>query len=112
MKDINAIVLADIRSMADLIVKDEESARQKFLSEKAKLDERQTANEQKRLNDGKYRLDELQKLIPSIYEDKVLGKIPENVCVNLLEKYQTEQKALSAEVEELEAKLSAVKQDE
>lgn len=98
--------------MADLIVKDEESARQKFLSEKAKLDKRQTANEQKRLNDGKYRLDELQKLIPSIYEDKVLGKIPEDVCVNLLEKYQTEQKALSAEVEELEAKLSAVKQDE
>ena len=32
--------------------------------------------------------------------------------MNLLEKYQSEQKALSAEVEELEAKLSAVKKDE
>lgn len=112
MKDINAIVLADIRSMADLIVQDEESARQKFLSEKAKLDERQTAEEEKRLRESKYRLEELKKLIPSIYEDKVLGKIPEDVCVNLLEKYQAEQKTLSAEVEELEAKLSAVKQDE
>ena len=112
MKDINAVVLADIRSMAELVVEDEESARQKFLSEKAKLNERQTANEEKHLRDSKYRLEELKKLIPSIYEDKVLGKIPEEVCVNLLEKYQAEQKALSAEVEELVGKLSAVKQDE
>ena len=42
----------------------------------------------------------------------MLGKIPEDVCVNLLEKYQAEQKALSAKVEELETKLSAIKQDE
>ena len=34
------------------------------------------------------------------------------MCVNLLEKYQEEQKALSSEVDILEAKLSAVKQDE
>ena len=30
----------------------------------------------------------------------MLGKIPEEVCVNLLEKYQTEQKQLAEEVEE------------
>ncbi|MGN0603720.1 MAG: DUF4368 domain-containing protein, partial [Oscillospiraceae bacterium] len=97
---------------AALVVEDENSARQQFLAHKAKLNAHQTEVEKKRLRDGKYRLDELQKLIPSIYEDKVLGKIPEEVCVNLLEKYQSEQKALSVEVEELEAKLSAVKQDE
>jgi site-specific DNA recombinase len=43
---------------------------------------------------------------------KVLGKIPEDVCVKLLEKYQSEQKALSAEVSLLEEKLNAVIQDE
>ncbi len=42
----------------------------------------------------------------------MLDKIPEAVCVNLLEKYQAEKKALSAEVEKLETKLSAIKQDE
>ena len=42
----------------------------------------------------------------------MLGKIPEAVCVNLLERYQAEQRALSAEVAELEAKLSAVQKDE
>ncbi len=54
----------------------------------------------------------MKKLIPSIYEDKVLGKIPEDVCVSLLEKYRAEQKTLSEEVEQLEARLNAVKQDE
>ena len=112
MKDIDAVVLADIRSMAALVVEDEESARKRFLSEKAQVNSRQTAEEQKHLRDAKYRLDELNKLIPSIYEDKVLGKISETVCVNLLEKYQAEQKALSEDVAELERKLSAVKQDE
>lgn len=111
MKDINALVLADIRSMAELVVADEEYARQQFLSKKEKVNAHQTAEEQKRLRDGKYRLAELEKLIPSIYEDKVLGKIPEDVCVSLLEKYQAEQKALYEEVEQLESKLNAVKQD-
>ena len=85
MKDIDAIVLADIRSMASLIVEDEEGAKKRFLAQKAIRNERQTAEDNRRLNDGKYRLNELQKLIPSIYEDKVLGKIPEDICSNLLE---------------------------
>ena len=98
--------------MASLVIEDENAARQQFLAHKSKLTEHQTESDKKRLRDRKYRLDELSKLIPSIYEDKVLGKIPEKVCVNLLEKYQAEQRMLSAEVEELETKLSAVKQDE
>lgn len=112
MKDIDAVVLADIRSMAALVVEDEDSARKRFLSEKSQVNSRQTAEEQKRLRDAKYRLDELSKLIPSIYEDKVLGKIPEAVCVNLLEKYQAEQKVLTADVEKLEEQLSALEKDE
>ncbi|MDE6726777.1 MAG: recombinase family protein [Oscillospiraceae bacterium] len=112
MNDINALILADIRSMAALVWENEGIARKQFLSKKEQINSRQTAEEQKRLHDGQYRLSELEKLIPSIYEDKVLGKIPENVCINLLEKYQAEQKSLSEEVEQLEAKLNAVKQDE
>ena len=42
---------------------------------------------------------------------KVIGKIPEDVCVSLLEKYQTEQKSLDEEVEQISGKLSAAKQD-
>ena len=112
MKDMNALVLADIRSMAALVVGDENEARRQFLAHKEKQNAHQTEAEQKRLREGKTRLAELETLIPSIYEDKVLGKIPEAVCVNLLEKYQAEQRALSAEVKALEEKLSAVQKDE
>lgn len=112
MKDINAIVLADIRLMAALVVENEISARQQFLSKKEKINSHQLAKEQRQLREDKFRLAELKTLIPSIYEDKVLGKIPEDVCVNLLEKYQVEQKELSEKVENLEAKLNSAKQDE
>lgn len=111
MKDINALVLADIRLMAALVLEDGEAALRQLLSKKEQISSRQTEEEQKRLHDGKYRIAELEKLIPSIYEDKVLGKIPEDICVNLLEKYQAEQKVLSEEVTALETKLNAVKQE-
>lgn len=93
-------------------MENEEAAWKQFLARKEQINAHQTAEEQKRLCDGKYRLAELEKLIPLIYEDKVLGKIPEDVCVSLLEKYQAEQKSLFEDVERLEAKLNAVKQDE
>ena len=86
MKDIYALVLADIRSMAALVLENEEAARQQSLSKKEQINMRQTEEEQKQLHNGKYRLAELETLIPSIYEDKVFDKIPKDVCVRLLEK--------------------------
>lgn len=99
-------------SIAALVVEDKNAARQRILAYKAELNAHQSEAEKERLRNSKQRLEKLQKLIPSIYEDKVLGKIPKDVCVSLLEKYQTEQKELFAAVEKLEAKLFAVKQDE
>lgn len=112
MKDINELVLTDIRSMAKLVVENEEAARQKFLAHKEKQNANRIRLDTAKLRESRYRLEELQKLIPAVYEDKVLGRIPESVCVNLLEKYQSEQKELFTEVKETEEKLSAVKQDE
>lgn len=51
-------------------------------------------------------------LIQNIYEDKVLGKVSEDVAIKLMAKYEAEQKELSAEVSELEAKISTIKQNE
>ena len=48
MKQINAVVLADIRSMAALVLGDEEAARQQFLARKEQINYRQTAEEEKR----------------------------------------------------------------
>lgn len=48
------------------------------------------------------RTDELSRLILATYEDKVNGKMPEDICFVLIEKYSAEQKTLAAAIEELE----------
>ena len=111
MKDMQQIIITDIRARAELAVTDEEAARAYFMSQKEQYNSKQNEADIKRLNLANKRLAELKTLIPSIYEDKVIGKIPEDVCVSLLEKYQTEQKSLDEEVEQISSKLSAAKQD-
>ena len=51
-------------------------------------------------------------LIVSVYEDKVLKKVPEEICVNLLGKYQTEKTELQAEVLTLEKKVADTAREE
>ena len=60
----------------------------------------------------KNRLAELDALIQNVYEDKVIGKIPQAVCVSLLEKYQHEKDGMQAECEELEKRSAIKRQDE
>lgn len=110
-KQIEAVIIADIRSMAELVVKDEQTARAAFLSKKEQQTSRQSKADIKKLNDSKHRLAELENLIQSVYEDKVMGKIPEHICVSFLEKYEAEQQELRAVIADLEERLSAEKQD-
>lgn len=112
MKDINELVLQDIRSMAQLVINDEETARKTFLAKKEQQTAEQSAADIKRLNESKHRLEELEKLMQSVYEDKVMGRIPENICLGLLDKYETEQKELMPIVSELETKLSQISKNE
>ena len=51
------------------------------------------------------RLAELEKLIQSIYEDKIKGKIPEALCIELMNKYQTERTEKSSQLQELEQQI-------
>ena len=63
-----------------------------------------TASEKRRSNAV---FAELERLISTVYEDKVLCKIPEEVCINLLSKYQEEKKNLTAELSEIERRLNS-----
>ena len=110
-KQIEAVIIADIRSMAELVVKDEQTARAAFLSKKEQQTSRQSKADIKKLNDSKHRLAELENLMQSVYEDRVMGKIPEHICVSFLEKYEAEQQELRAVIADLEERLSAEKQD-
>ena len=112
MKDIDAIVLADIRALTQQVIEDESAAKSAFLAKKQSEHAKQTSEDKKRLSDSKHRLNELANLIPKIYEDKVLGKVPEDVCLDLLQKYTAEQKELNAVVADLEAKQQESRKDE
>ena len=112
MKEINALVLADIHSLSQQVIEDEAAAKSAFLAKKQAEHAKQTADDKKHLSDSKRRLEELSALIPKIYEDKVLGKVPEDVCLDLLQKYTAEQKELNAIVTELEAKQQESRKDE
>lgn len=111
MKDINAIVLMDIRSKAKLVIENEKQARENFLKAKEKLSAGKTAASKKKLSDGKKRLAELERLLQSVYEDKVLNRVPEEVCISLLNKYQCEKTELQNEIMVLEREMTESKQD-
>jgi len=81
------------------------------LEAEARMAEAQKEADIKKLNDSKHRLAELENLMQSVYEDKVMGKIPEHICVSFLEKYEAEQQELRAVIADLEERLSAEKQD-
>ena len=111
IKILNQLVLADVRSKMSLVLADEKRAREEFLSRNEQQNTAEANADRKKLTQSTRRLAELDKLIGSVYEDKVLGKIPEEVCIHLLEKYQAEKKSLAETVTALEQKAQTVRDD-
>lgn len=73
------------------------------MEEKEKVEiERQRA----RLIDNKARIQELERLMCRIYEDMILEKIPSSRYEILNSQYETEQRALSKEIKDLELTIS------
>jgi len=64
------------------------------------------AQKKKRLVEAKKRSEELEKLLCQIYEDKILGKLPEARFATLDARYADEQNELSGEIGELEQAVS------
>ena len=104
--ELQGIVLNDIRAKASLVIDDERREREEFMRRKQQSESVKVGAEKKRLLADKKRLTELEKLIQSVYEDKVSGKIPEEICIGLMEKYLEEKKSLSVRISESEAILT------
>ena len=105
-KDIEAIILDDIREMAQSITLDEENIKKEFLRQNAELADKTVKTAKKELQTKRKRIDELSRLMQVAYEDRVKGKMPEDVCINFIQKYSEEQKRLEGEITELEEKLT------
>jgi len=100
------IVLEDIRDMAKRIVLDEKSIREEFTRHNAELADAAIKKAKKDLQTKQKRVAELSRLMQVAYEDRVKGKMPEDICINFIEKYSAEQKAITEEIQGIENQLA------
>lgn len=100
------IVLEDIREMAKRIVLDEKSIREEFIRHNAELADAAIKKAKKELQTKQKRVAELSRLMQVAYEDRVKGKMPEEICIGFIEKYSAEQKTIAEEIEGIEKQLA------
>ncbi len=110
-EDIESIVLQDIKAKANFVSFNEEQARKDFLQRQESQKKDNLMLDNKALQDKTKRLDEVTKLIRSTYEDKVLNKIPEDICISLLNNYQKEKEVLENEISQITERIEKAKQN-
>jgi hypothetical protein len=105
------VVLELISDLLKAIAEQAEHDRGEFIRVVQEAQETQQTTDVKkqktRLAVAKQRLDELEVLICKIYEDHILGKLPENRYNTLDRQYGKEQEALETEISALESSLEA-----
>lgn len=89
------LILSDIREKAQLITLDENA----IIAEIKRKKQADTTSEQKgmekNLQSLRHRLSELERLITKLYEEMVLGDIPREMVLDMMEKYKKEQQEKS-----------------
>ena len=100
------IVLGDIREMAKRIVLDEKTIREEFIRHNAELADKEVKTAKKELQVKRKRVEELSRLMQVAYEDRLKGKMPEDICIGFIQKYSEEQKRLGTEIVDTEKKLT------
>lgn len=111
-REIESIVLLDIQAMLNNVIIDEEKARESFIRGKAKSNEQNRYSDERQLKAYKSRLAEIDKLIQTAFEERVLKNMPESVCINLCDKYQKERAVLEEEIIKIEKRLAEASKDE
>lgn len=106
---IDKIILEDIRSKAKIVAEDEEGIRKRFMERNAVLAEQSDKEAVKSIRAKKARIVTLDELMSKAYEDKLLGKMPEELCIKFIDRYTAEQATLQKEGADLEAGLKEVK---
>lgn len=106
------IVLLDIRLKSMWAQNNPEGLKEKIRKQKNAANAEQLRSLQATLTATEKRLTELEKLVRSVYEDKVKGTIPEVFCVQLMQKYENERVEKLALKADLAAKIETMQQSE
>ena len=111
-REIENIVLRDIQSMLNAVTIDEEKARESFIRGRAKSKEQNRYSDERQLKAYKSRLAEIDRLIQTAFEDRVLNNMPESVCINLCDRYQKERANIEEEISKIEKRLAEASKSE
>lgn len=106
LRPLTELVLNDIWDKAEM-AQCREAELMEYITKRMKSQSAQeNAAMQKNAQTLHRRLEQLEHLIRSAYEDKVKGMIPEDLCVELLGKYQAERTEKAGQLEKLEKQLA------
>ena len=105
------VVLADIRMKAEQVRNDPTSLIDRIQAQRRAASAEQMKQTRLLLATTEKRLAELGKLVQAIYEDKVLGRIPETVCVQLMNQYEAERAEKLEQKGRLSGELEAYQQE-
>lgn len=111
LRPLTEVVLADIRAKAEIITLHEEDMIRRLAEKKQTQSDQELACIQKTAKALNKRLAELDKLVAATYEDKVKGAIPEAVCIELLNKYQSERNEKNGQLKELKQQMESAAAD-
>lgn len=103
---LDEIVLEDIREMARRVTLDEKAIREEFIRHNAELADKAIKTAKRELQVKRKRIEELSRLMQIAYEDRLKGKMPEEICIGFIQKYSDEQKKLEVEIAELDERLT------
>ena len=85
---------------------DEEAVKKEFIRRNAELADKAIKSAEKELRIKRKLIEEISRLMQVAYEDRVKGKMPEDICIGFIQKYSEEQKRLESEIAELGARLT------
>lgn len=105
------VVLSDIRMKAAWARNDPASLVSRIQAQRRAASAEQMKQAKLLLSATEKRLVELGKLVQSIYEDKVMGRIPEAVCIQLMNQYETERTENLEQKSRLTDELEAYQQE-
>ena len=105
------VVLHDIRKKAELAKRNPDSLAEQIQARRRAATAEQMKQASILLDSVDKRLAELGKLVQSVYEDKVLGRIPESVCVQLMNQYEAERTGKLEQKSRLAAELESYRQE-
>lgn len=106
-----AFVLNDIRTHARLSMEDKERIAGQLVTALRKKNSKEISAVNRKVQECEKRINVIGQTIKNLYEDKCMGKLPENIFYDLLGKYNQEQADIEKRLPELRAELARVEEN-